>query len=332
MQIRTKAAIGSTLALSITLALGGQAFADPPSGVTPASTDIVGVGSDATQYVVDALSVAYNKAHKTGPKLYSFDAVGATPITTKAGATPITRPAGGNAGVSALLADTTGSIDFARTTTPKKTDGSQNSLTFFAFARDEITWAAVPSTQTPANLTAAQLTSIYTCQTTNWNQISSKLKSATIHPYLPSSTFAQRTFFEGALGITDAQVGSCVGTLAEQSNGKLIKGDKTAIEPYSVSNFIAQTKKVVPNNTGGLTLRQIDGKAPTLTKSGAKVINPGFSPTFLRLVYNVAKNTEIASNPNINALFASNGYVCKQTTIIKKYGFGLLGAACGSTS
>jgi hypothetical protein len=127
-------------------------------------------------------------------------------------------------------------------------------------------------------------------------------------------------------------VGSCVGTLAEQSNGKLIKGDKAAIEPYSVSNFLAQTKKVVPNNTGGLTLRSIDGKAPTVVKSGVKVINPGFSATFLRLVYNVAKNTEIASNPNINALFAKGGYVCKQTTIIKKYGFGSLGAACGSTS
>ena len=35
MHIRTKAAIGSALALSITLSLAGQAFADPPSGVTP---------------------------------------------------------------------------------------------------------------------------------------------------------------------------------------------------------------------------------------------------------------------------------------------------------
>jgi ABC-type phosphate transport system substrate-binding protein len=330
MQIRTKAAIGGTLALSITLALGGQAFADPPSGVTPASTDIVGVGSDATQYVTDAIAKAYDKTHT--PRVYSWDAVGSTPIVTKAGASPITRPAGGNAGVAALLADTTGAIDFARTTSPHKTDGTQPGLTFFAFARDGVTWAAVPSTQTPANLTAAQLVQIYTCQVTNWKQISPSLKSATIHPYLPASTFALRTFFEGALGITDAQVGSCVGTLAEQSNGKLIKGDKTALEPYSISNFLAQTKKVVPNNTGGLSLRQINGTAPTVTKSGVKVINPAFSATFLRLVYNVAKQSEIASNPNINALFAAGGYVCKQTAIIKKYGFGLLGAACGSTS
>jgi ABC-type phosphate transport system substrate-binding protein len=332
MHIRTKAAIGSALAVSITLALGGQALADPPSGVVPKSTDIVGVGSDATQYVTDAIAAAYDKAHTTGPKVYSWDAVGSSPITTKAGATPITRPAGGSAGVAALLADTTGAIDFARTTSPKKTDGSQNSLTFFAFARDGVTWAAVPSTQTPANLTAAQLASIYTCQTTNWKQISSKLPSATIHPYLPASTFALRTFFEGALGITDAQIGSCVGTLAEQSNGKLIKGDKSALEPYSISNFLAQTKKVVPNNTGGLTLRQINSTAPTAVKSGVKIINPAFTATFLRLVYNVVKNTEVASNPTINALFASNGYVCKQTTIIKKYGLGTLGAACGATS
>lgn len=328
MQNRTKATIGGALALSITLALGGQAFADPPAGVTPASTDIVGVGSDATQYVTDAIAAAYDKAHKTGTKVYSWDAVGTSPIVTKAGAAPITRPAGGNAGVAALVADTTGAIDYARTTSPKKTDGSQNSLTYFNFARDGVTWAAVKSAQTPANLTSTQLVQIYTCQVTNWNQISPKLKSATIHPYLPASTFATRTFFEQAMGITDAQVGSCVGTLAEQSNGKLIKGDKTAIEPYSISNFLAQSKKVVPNNTGGVSLRSINGTAPLKNK----VINPGFSSTFLRIVYNVAKNTEIAANPNINALFGSKGYFCKQTAIIKKYGFGTLGAACGATS
>ena len=62
MQNRTKAAIGGALALSVTLALGGQALADPPSGVTPKSTDIVGVGSDATQYVVDGLALRVQRA------------------------------------------------------------------------------------------------------------------------------------------------------------------------------------------------------------------------------------------------------------------------------
>ena len=42
-----------------------------------------------------------------------------------------------------------------------------------------------------------------------------------------------------------------------------------------------------------MTLRKIDGKAPTVVQAKVKVINPAFSATFLRLVYNVAKNTEI---------------------------------------
>lgn len=333
MRNHTKVAVSATLALTATLALGGQAFADPPAGVTPKATDIVGVGSDATQYVTDAVATAYNKTvvpvkGVTGPKLYSWDASGSATIVTKAGAAPITRPNGGNAGVSALLADTTHAINFARTTSPKKTDGSQNSLTFFAFARDGVTWTAIKSAKTPANLTSAQLKGIFTGVITNWNQISPSLASNPIHPFLPASTFALRTFFESALGITDAQVGANVGTLSEQSNGKLIKSDPLAILPYSISNFIAQTKKVVPNNTGGVTLRSIDGKVPA-TKN---VLNANFSPTFLRLVYNVTRTSDLATTPLLTKLFGTGGYACKQTAIIKKYGFGLLGTACGSKS
>src|ERR1700730_5713662 len=46
-----------------TMRLGAfsPALAAPPAGTTPAATDIVGVGSDTTQDVVNALSVAYNK-------------------------------------------------------------------------------------------------------------------------------------------------------------------------------------------------------------------------------------------------------------------------------
>jgi ABC-type phosphate transport system substrate-binding protein len=333
MQNRTKAAIGGALALSITLGLGGQALADPPTGVTPKATDIVGVGSDATQYVVDALAKAYDAGTTHPIKLYSWDAVGSSPIVTKAGKAPITRPAGGNAGVAALLADTTGAIDFARTTAPKKTDGSQNSLTFYSFARDGVTWAAVKSTKTPTNLTSAQLKSIFTCQTTNWNQVSATLPSGTIHPFLPASTFALRTFFEGAIGITDAQVGACVGTLAEQSNGKLLNNDPLAIAPYSISNYLAQKKAVVPNNIGGTTLRSIDSTAPTVTVKKVVQINPAFSPTYLRLVYNVVKTASLATNPNLTKIFAKGGFFCTHTAIIKKYGFGTLGAgACGIAS
>jgi ABC-type phosphate transport system substrate-binding protein len=332
MRNLTKVGVSAALALTATLAFGGQAFADPPAGVHPKGNDVVGVGSDATQYVTDALASAYNKT-VTGastPKLFSWDASGSATIVTKAGAPSITRPNGGNAGVAALLADTKNYINFARTTSPKKTDGSQNSLTFYAFARDGVTWASPKSSpsKTPTNLTSAQLKGIFTGVITNWNQISPTLASNPIHPYLPASTFALRTFFESALGISDAQVGANVKTLTEQSNGKLVNGDPLAILPYSISNYIAQTKVVVPNNTGGVTIRSIDGKVP----APSNVLNPNFSPTFLRLVYNVAKKTQVTNNPLIVKIFGKGGYICSQPAIITKYGFGSLGTACGVTS
>ena len=52
---------------------------DPPKGVVPAAYDIVGVGSNTTQYVMDAFSVDYNKTVKmhnaSHPYFYSWDAL-----------------------------------------------------------------------------------------------------------------------------------------------------------------------------------------------------------------------------------------------------------------
>ncbi len=49
----------------------GPALADPINGsgkpVTPKETDIVGVGSDTIQNVLDQFSFDYNNSHKTGP-------------------------------------------------------------------------------------------------------------------------------------------------------------------------------------------------------------------------------------------------------------------------
>src|ERR1700722_10688603 len=96
-----------------TVTMASAATNEPPKGVTPAAYDIVGVGSNTTQYVMDAFSVAYNKTVKThnvnNPKFYSYDAVpaGANPAGTysikpKAGCKAITRPNGSGPGGAGL--------------------------------------------------------------------------------------------------------------------------------------------------------------------------------------------------------------------------------------
>ena len=65
--IATAAVMASATAMAV-----GPALADPINGsgspVTPKQTDIVGVGSDTSQNVVDQLMVDYNKSHSTEPE------------------------------------------------------------------------------------------------------------------------------------------------------------------------------------------------------------------------------------------------------------------------
>src|SRR5258708_5534129 len=56
--------VGATAATATAMAVG-PALADPPSGVTPKETDVVGVGSDTIQFVLDQLSFDYNKSHES---------------------------------------------------------------------------------------------------------------------------------------------------------------------------------------------------------------------------------------------------------------------------
>jgi ABC-type phosphate transport system substrate-binding protein len=318
-------------AAAVALSLStGVAHADPDT-VLP-KTAIVGVGSDTTQYVVDALATAYN-ATSPAKKLGSWDAIppagGSTTITTKRGCASITRPNGGSAGVAALLADTTNCIDFARTISPKATDGSQNSLTFYAFGRDGVGWAHIASRLSATTLTTAQLAQIYTCQVTNWNAIDSALPSGAIHPKLPQAGSALRKTFLTRLGLTDATVGACVDSTLQQNRGTDLNGDKLALVPHSIASYVAQTTGQVTDVRGGITLGKINGLSPTVGNGANIRLNVNYDSNYLFLVYNVVKTARAAS---FGALFKKPGFICKSPSIISAYGFATIGAACGTAS
>jgi hypothetical protein len=86
-------------------------MADPPTGVTPKETDVVGVGSDTIEFLFDQFSFDYNKTH-TGAHLYSWDATNPKTgamgdnIVTKSGCSATPRPDGSSAGITALDANT----------------------------------------------------------------------------------------------------------------------------------------------------------------------------------------------------------------------------------
>lgn len=187
---------GAALAVAASSALtfaasfaGGGASADPQQ-----LSAYVGVGSDTTQEVMNALAgftsgqayTAINTGAATGFKqLISFDALppaGVTDpcITTKLGGPTFDRPNGSGEGVSALSrtvdaalwrrggannqcgsADVGGQIDFARSSSGPGAGASQP-LTYIPFGRDALSFAYYRADGNPVTtLTRAQLNTLF---------------------------------------------------------------------------------------------------------------------------------------------------------------------------
>jgi ABC-type phosphate transport system substrate-binding protein len=265
MRMLSKLLAGTAGALALTALVAGPAMADPPSGTTPRASDVVGVGSDTTQFLVDQLSHDFNAQHATAStKLYSWDAVpqGQT-ITTKAGGVSndctMVRPTGSSAGIAALEANATTNsgtgfcADFARSSRGRaSTDPAcaSGGICFVAMGGDAVTWssrsAAAGGTNAPASLTLAQLKNIYLCKTRNWSAVGGK--SGTIKPFLPQSSSGTRTFFLTALGggTTAITPGACVSdvnnTLIENEGVAPQLNNVNTIFPYSAGDYIAQVQ------------------------------------------------------------------------------------------
>ncbi|SRR5216683_4131476 len=336
------AAAAVTMSVAAIAAIGaGTALADPgtcTTPITPAASDVVGVGSDTIQNLLDQLSLDYNAAHSTGSKLYSWDAVnpctGATgdTITTKTGATAIARPNGSGQGITALENNTSATVDYARSSRARNgTDPA--TIAFVALARDAVTWssrsAASGGTNAPASLSLTQLASIYSCSSTarTWNQVGGT-STATINPVLPQSGSGTRAFFLSAIGV--ASPGTCVNaTTPEENEGTAtVLNDANAIFPYSVADFIAQVyhssgsgaNKFGTDVHGVLTLNEASATtggtvvAPTsvwpLPAPPASVtINSGFVPNFIRVVSDVVRNASPIAVPPAPQLYTIPTYL-----------------------
>jgi ABC-type phosphate transport system substrate-binding protein len=377
VRIVSKLLVAATAAAAMTALVATPALADPPSGVTPKPNDVVGVGSDTIQNVFDQFSHDYNATHTTG-KLYSWDALNPTtgamgdPIQLKSGSSncKIPRPDGSSAGITALenTKTTTGGapcIDFARSSRARSST-DPTTISFINLAGDAVTVSTQPGSHAPASLlTTAVLTGIYNCSITKWNQIpgNSGGSTATIAAMLPQNGSGTRSFFLGALGLTNP--GSCVSTSATQQgaagNGantlqenegvapSLNTNTANVIFPFSVGKWIAEkfhsascgtiaqcfadpthctptgTQNLFGCNTHGtMVLNKINGTAPT-TGTGVKTkINPGFTPTFTRLLFEVVNAPQGTIPAKLKPYFGPTGFTCNSSVSAKdlrNYGF-----------
>jgi ABC-type phosphate transport system substrate-binding protein len=369
MRMLSKLLVTTAAVATVTAMAAGPALADPPNGVVPKETDVVGVGSDTLEFVMDQFSFDFNKSHK-GTKLYSWDAL--NPVTgmtdnivTKSGCAAIPRPDGSSAGISTLILNTKTAdgtafcVDYARSSRPRaSTDPAfgPGGIAFVALGTDGVTWAANATTNAPSNLTTAQLNGIYSCTITNWNQVGGK--SGAINAQLPQTSSGTRKFFLTAIGVTTP--GSCVNSTAQENEGidPVLAGPNT-IFPYSIGKYIAEkfhsakclnstctgnpacTPKVGQNKFGcdthgSMVLKDINGTVPTTGTGSKTVINKSFSPAFLRTIFNVVRWASTADNiPSyLDKFFGAKGWICTSSaakTDLLHYGF-LATPFCGIAS
>jgi ABC-type phosphate transport system substrate-binding protein len=363
MRMLSKLLAGTAAVAAVTALSAGTALADPPNGVSPAPSSVVSVGANTTQNLSDALSASWDKAHPKKTQLYSWDALNAAGvdnnIATKKGCAPTLRPNGSSPGIADLAENIkVGShycIDFARSSRAEKST-DPTGLTFVPLAFDSVTYASeAKGSHAPVNLTTKDLTEIYSCTATKWSQVGGKSK-ATIHPLLAQSGSGTVSFFLAAIGVSTP--GKCVDepTTLEENEGvnSIFTGKNAANEiiPFSSGDWIAQAyhsaaclnksctavKGVVCkpkkgdnaygcDENGVLKLNDINGTAP-VTGTGAKaVLNPKFSSTFIRTLYDVVRGSSVPSY--LKQFLGPKGYYCTNPALVKDYGF-LADPACGS--
>jgi len=320
----------------------------------PCEIDATGVGSDTLTPLMDQLSSDWNNTlpartkcgtkFTTKPFKYSWDAINpisgaiGDSIPEKVDCPNIPRPNGSSQGIAQLATFNKSSsgpfcTNFARSSRPRgSTDPSfgPGGVAFVALAGDAVTWShPAVNTAAPATLTPTQLASIYTCATTNWNQVGGGNQA--IVPFLPQNGSGTLSFFLAAIGVTTP--GPCVSnvsnTLEENEGTNSALNNPGAIFIYSVGDWIAQSfhapkcvvaatckanasgvicKKVpgldqfwcnisgVGTPQGAEKLGQISGVAPTTGSGKSTKINPLFPATFDRTLFDVVPFDPATSN------------------------------------
>lgn len=317
MNVKSRARIGALVGATA-LAVGALAV---PAAADPAAGDyrvLAGVGSDTTQDVLNGLGNAIDG----GDVVASYNATGSATVKTRATNCVIPRSNGSSAGIGALnnaVDNNTGCIDFARSSRGVANDATTD-LTFIPFGKDAVTFAVRGDSALPKALTTAQLTAVYTCETTTLNGVA-------LTPLLPQAGSGTRSFFLGALGLTEDTFGSCVDDTVQEHNGEELDsaGD---IAPYSIAQYIAQGNQPgdVVDRRGFSVLGSVDGVQPTLANG---TLNTAFP--FNRDVYNVVPTAKL-TDATIDATFVgTDSEVCSQSAVIQEYGFGTV-TNCGSTT
>jgi len=332
--LRRTASFAATFgAVTMALMMGAtSAVADPT--FVPDSTDIVGVGDPTTQVLMNAAATAYNSQEPAPADLLaSYDATGSTSIVAKEGCTQIARPLNTTQGVQALVADTAGCLDFARSR--RVAIVGEEALSFLPYGFDGISWAVASESNAPESLSRVELAAIYRCTARKWVDVGGT-STQLIRPYLPPRSSFDRGFFLNAIGV--GAPGSCVlnGTTKNQLLQKPMYKKRNFISPLTIPEFIqlgpAPADPVNHPRLGSVETADGTPVPPTVGPAEAPIFNTAFPERFIRPVYNVVERDETGDVPaRLDAIFGFSGYLCSdagQAVVVQK-GFGSLPQADG---
>lgn len=299
--------------------LAAPASADP----APQPRDIVGVGSDTSEFMVNyladgvsvggSLNLGFNASG--GARLVSFNATNPygtdTTVVLRAGKAAVTRPNGSGAGKAVLYGTGNNTdVNFARSSSGPSAAENTAGLYHVPYALDTVKVATATTSNAPASLTAAQLVQIYSGAVTNWNQVGGS--SGTIVPMLPQSGSGTRSFFlsvlKAANGNVDVTLASSVVTVQEHDPSQII-GNANAVAPFSVARY------------------------NTLATPGVIKLEGGFFSD--RAIYNVVRSADLTKSW-FTGIFGSDGWMCSGSglALIQAAGFKQLaspldGGVCG---
>lgn len=353
------------------LGTAGPASADPagPTAVAGAGSDTI---QDVMNQIATDLSAAglgsWDAFQPGSNPIVTHDTI--TPKSTT-DCTGVSRPNGSGEGVSALRLSLTGTpgyptttvatypgsklpgkncFDFARSSSgPGANAATDGLLQYIPFAEDAVTVAVGPSSAIVNSFTSAQLTTLYstgqpvTVGTHRYvptnGPVTPGATDIPIDLLVPQPGSGTRSFFAGIVGINATTLPAWVsdhynpGNLpVEEHDGSAVAADPNGIMPFSIAQYIAQSKGFNDRRHGAV-LQSIDGQAPIV---GGK-ISSTFPSQFTRLVYNVIPfedTVSTGSNPTLFRVFVGNNpnnpiNLCgNEAAAIQTFGFNTI-SNCG---
>jgi ABC-type phosphate transport system substrate-binding protein len=309
---RLLAGVATTSIMASALAVAAApAQADPAAGYVPSSSDIIGAGSDTSEFALNYLAdgnagvPGYN-ATAPANKLVSWNALppaGAAATINLPGNAAATRPNGSGQGKAALFgAGNVPEIDFARSSSALSATEVSADLYAYPFALDELALATSKTSNAPATLTLADAVKIYNGQVTNWSELGGA--PGAIVPMVPQSGSGTLSFFEAQLKAANGGNLTYPPTLVrvQEHDPSQVVNNPNAVAPFSIGR----------NAVSGATLR----------------IEGGFKAQ--RALYNVVRKTDLAK-PEIQAVFGEAGFICSANAkpLIEAAGFAQLAGTAG---